>query len=76
MIEDKIQEMIEEGIILIDSEGAKVGQVNGLSVYATGRVRFRQTLADYGQNLHGQSRESSTSSGRPTFRGGLTTREC
>jgi ATP-dependent Lon protease len=25
MIEDKIQEMIDEGIILIDSEGAKVG---------------------------------------------------
>jgi lon-related putative ATP-dependent protease len=40
MIEDKIQEMIDEGIILIDSEGAKVGQVNGLSVYDVGEYAF------------------------------------
>jgi ATP-dependent Lon protease len=40
MIEDKIQEMIDEGIILIDSEGAKVGQVNGLSVYDLGEYAF------------------------------------
>jgi ATP-dependent Lon protease len=40
MIEDKIQEMIDEGIILIDSEGAKVGQVNGLSVYDMGEYAF------------------------------------
>jgi len=40
MIEDKIQEMIEDGIIMIDSDGAKVGQVNGLSVYATGEYAF------------------------------------
>jgi lon-related putative ATP-dependent protease len=40
MIEDKIQEMIDEGIILIDSEGAKVGQVNGLSVYDLGEHAF------------------------------------
>ena len=40
MIEDKIQEMIEEGIIMIDSDGDKVGQLNGLSVYATGEYAF------------------------------------
>jgi lon-related putative ATP-dependent protease len=40
MIEDKIQEMIEEGLILIDSDGAKVGQVNGLSVYDLGEYAF------------------------------------
>ena len=40
MIEDKIQEMIEDGIIMIDSEGAKVGQVNGLSVYDMGEYAF------------------------------------
>jgi len=40
MIEDKIQEMIEDGIIMIDSEGAKVGQVNGLSVYDMGEYSF------------------------------------
>ena len=30
LIEDKIQEMIEEGTIMIDSKGSVVGQVNGL----------------------------------------------
>lgn len=40
MIEEKIQELIEEGIILIDSAGARVGQVNGLSVYDLGEYAF------------------------------------
>lgn len=40
MIEDKIQEMIDDGIIMIDSEGAKVGQLNGLSVYLMGEYAF------------------------------------
>jgi ATP-dependent Lon protease len=40
MIEDKIQEMIDEGIILIDADGSKVGQVNGLSVYDMGEYAF------------------------------------
>jgi lon-related putative ATP-dependent protease len=40
LIEDKIQEMIEEGTIMIDSEGSKVGQVNGLSVYLMGEFSF------------------------------------
>jgi lon-related putative ATP-dependent protease len=40
LIEDKLQEMIEEGTILIDTEGAVVGQVNGLSVYDMGQFMF------------------------------------
>ncbi len=40
LIEDKIQEMIEEGTILIDTKGAVVGQVNGLSVYDMGQFMF------------------------------------
>jgi len=40
MIEEKLQEMIEDGIILIDSEGSRVGQVNGLSVYDMGEYSF------------------------------------
>jgi ATP-dependent Lon protease len=36
MVEDKLQEMILNGSILIDTVGAVVGQVNGLSVYDTG----------------------------------------
>jgi len=40
MIEEKIQEMIDEGTILIDSDGAVVGQVNGLAVYSLGDHMF------------------------------------
>jgi ATP-dependent Lon protease len=40
LIEDKIQEFIEEGIIMIDTEGKVVGQVNGLSVYDMGEFAF------------------------------------
>jgi len=36
LIEDKIAEMIDEGTIMIDTEGKVVGQVNGLSVYPMG----------------------------------------
>jgi lon-related putative ATP-dependent protease len=38
--EDKILEMIEDGTIMIDSEGKVVGQINGLSVYALGEYSF------------------------------------
>jgi ATP-dependent Lon protease len=40
LIDDKIQELIEEGTILIDTEGKVVGQVNGLSVYDMGQFSF------------------------------------
>jgi ATP-dependent Lon protease len=40
LIEEKIQEMIEEGLIMIDVEGEVVGQVNGLSIYETGGYVF------------------------------------
>ena len=40
LIEEKIQEMIQNGSIMIDSDGAKVGQVNGLSVYQMGDYEF------------------------------------
>ncbi|MFZ2053774.1 MAG: ATP-binding protein [Candidatus Aminicenantales bacterium] len=40
LVEDKIQEMIEEGTILIDTKGREVGQVNGLSVYDMGQFAF------------------------------------
>ncbi len=40
LVEDKIQEMIESGKILIDTKGWVIGQVNGLSVYDTGEYSF------------------------------------
>lgn len=33
MLEDKITEMFEEGTFLIDTDGVRVGQINGLAVY-------------------------------------------
>jgi ATP-dependent Lon protease len=40
LIEEKLQEMIEDGTIMIDSDGTVVGQVNGLSVYDLGDYAF------------------------------------
>jgi len=40
MVEEKLQELILEGSILIDTDGTKVGQVNGLSVYQMGEHEF------------------------------------
>jgi len=40
LIEEKIQEMIDEGTILIDSDGMVAGQVNGLSIYNLGDYMF------------------------------------
>ncbi|MEW6455916.1 MAG: ATP-binding protein [Acidobacteriota bacterium] len=40
LTEEKIQEMIEEGLIMIDTEGKVVGQVNGLSIFHLGEYTF------------------------------------
>jgi ATP-dependent Lon protease len=40
LIEEKIQELIADGTFLIDTDGAVVGQVNGLSVYDIGEYAF------------------------------------
>ena len=40
MVEDKIQEMIEEGSLMIRTEGSAIGQVNGLSVYMSNEFEF------------------------------------
>ncbi len=40
LIEEKVQELIERGVLMIDIEGSKVGQVNGLSVYDLGDHMF------------------------------------
>ena len=38
--DERIRDMIERGTIMIDTSGAVVGQVNGLSVYVLGDVTF------------------------------------
>jgi len=40
LIQEKIQEFIQRGIFLIDTEGEKVGQINGLSVMSGGDIEF------------------------------------
>jgi ATP-dependent Lon protease len=40
LIEEKTQRLIREGVILIDTEGSAVGQVNGLAVLDVGDHRF------------------------------------
>ncbi len=40
LVESKIQEMIQDGQIMIDTEGQVVGQVNGLSVFDMGDYAF------------------------------------
>jgi predicted ATP-dependent protease len=40
LMEEKIQEMIVNGSLLISTEGSVVGQVNGLSVYQMGEYSF------------------------------------
>jgi predicted ATP-dependent protease len=39
-VEEKVQEMIEDGTILIDTEGEVVGQVNGISIATLGDYTF------------------------------------
>jgi len=40
LVEERIRDMINRGMIMIDVEGGVVGQVNGLSVYALGDITF------------------------------------
>jgi lon-related putative ATP-dependent protease len=40
LIQEKIQEMIKRGVLLIDTDGENVGQVNGLSVMELGDFAF------------------------------------
>ena len=42
LLDEKIKEMIERGIILIDTAGTQVGQVNGLSIISLGDFDFGQ----------------------------------
>ena len=40
LYESKLKEMINDDIILIDTDGERVGQVNGLAVYGNGKYSF------------------------------------
>lgn len=56
LIQEKIQEMIERGTILIATEGEKIGQINGLTVMTFGDIRFggpSRVTASVGVGRHG-----------------------
>ena len=40
LLEERLQEVIDEGVLMIDVEGERVGQVNGLVVYSLGDYAF------------------------------------
>lgn len=40
MYEDKLGEMLEDGVIMIDTQGEKIGQINGLAVLDMGNYAF------------------------------------
>ncbi len=40
LVEDKIQEMIDHDVLMMSTSGAKVGQINGLSIYDMGEFQF------------------------------------
>lgn len=40
LAEDKLQELIEQGTLFIDTDGSRVGQVNGLAVFDLGDYAF------------------------------------
>jgi lon-related putative ATP-dependent protease len=40
MMEDKIHEYIADGIVMIDTDGERIGQINGLSVYSFPEFSF------------------------------------
>jgi len=40
LVESKIQELIEQGVLMIESDGTRVGQLNGLSIYSLGDYAF------------------------------------
>src|SRR5437667_2819131 len=67
LIETRIREMIEEGTLLVDASGERVGQVNGLSVleiggYSFGKpVRITATAALGKSGLINIERESNLS---------------
>jgi lon-related putative ATP-dependent protease len=42
LLDEKTKEMVERGIVLIDTSGTKTGQVNGLSVISLGDFDFGQ----------------------------------
>ncbi len=64
LIEEHVRESMERGIIVVDTEGAAIGQVNGLSVIDLGDTVFGQP-----SRHHGEHRRRARRRPRPAARG-------
>ncbi len=53
--EEKLQELFDEGILLIDIEGERVGQINGLSYYDLGDYQFGKPVRIIAQTSMGRA---------------------
>ncbi|HZJ76583.1 MAG TPA: AAA family ATPase, partial [Oscillospiraceae bacterium] len=53
--EEKLREMFLDGSLLIDLEGEKVGQINGLAVVSTGEYRFGKPTRITASTYSGES---------------------
>ena len=51
--EDRVLQMIEEGVIRISTDGEAVGQVNGLAVLSLGELSFGKAKPDFGEGVTG-----------------------
>lgn len=66
-VEEKIRELIQDGVLLVDLDGSKVGQVNGLAVLNIGGYEFGRpsrvtaTIAMGGQGIINIEREAKLS---------------
>ena len=68
LVEDKIQEMIDDGTIMIDTEGAVVGQINGADCLRHGRPHLRQAGEAHCRNRAGQVRRDQYREGSEALR--------
>ncbi|MDD3927333.1 MAG: ATP-binding protein, partial [bacterium] len=75
MIEERLQEMINDGTLLIDTEGTVTGQVNGLSVLDIGDYMFGKPSRITAKTFVGQSGvtniERETAMGGPIHNKGV-----
>ncbi|HOQ16913.1 MAG TPA: ATP-binding protein [Defluviitaleaceae bacterium] len=55
LYEEKMEELIKDNVIMIDCEGEKVGQINGLAILDTGDYRFAKPSRITATTYMGQS---------------------
>jgi lon-related putative ATP-dependent protease len=54
MLQEKMQEYIDQGTIMIDVDGCKIGQLNGLAVYQVGDHQFGKPVRITAKTFRGE----------------------